>query len=347
MSKYYEHKTIGLMYKELVNSTFASYMRLIRWNNLVIIVITQLAIRHLVIAPILSTLNMSLQMSEGVFALLVLASVCIAGAGYVINDYFDIKTDSINKPSRPLVGKKISRRASIALHFWLNAAGVASGLYVAYVVHVFSFALIFPIAAGLLWFYSVSYKRQLLVGNILVAALTGIIPMLVLVFELPLLNKEYLPELLKLGLNFNVLVYWVGGFAFFAFILTLIREIVKDMEDFEGDAVVGRNSLPLAFGLESAKWVVILLSMFSVFALSYLFITRLMFLPDGEFDYFSLGYLSLFVLIPFLYMISRLFVAKVKADFTRISNLAKLIMLGGILYSVCFYFIVEYRILTL
>lgn len=347
MNKYYEHKTIGLMYKKFINSQFSSYMRLMRWNNLVIIIITQLAIRYLVIAPILSLMNLSLQLSTVTFAFLVLASVCIAAAGYVINDYFDIKTDAINKPNRPLVGKKVSRRASIALHFWLNTAGVASGLYVSYIVHVFSFALIFPLAAGLLWFYSVSYKRQLLVGNILVAVLTGIVPMLVLIFELPLLNKAYLSDLINLGLNLNVLIYWVGGFSFFAFILTLIREIVKDMEDFEGDSVVGRNSLPLAFGLQSSKWVVILLSMLTVFALVYLFITRLMFLPDGGFDYFSLAYLVTFVLLPFLFMIARLFVAKVKTDYTRISNYAKFIMLGGILYSVCFYFIVEYKILML
>jgi len=334
------------MYKNIQNSRFASIMRLIRWNNLVIIAITQVAMRYLVMEPILSTMTFHLQMSGLTFGLLVFATVCIAAAGYVINDYFDIKADAINKPNRPLVGKKISRRASIAIHFWLNAIGICAGLYVAYVVHVFSFSLIFPLAAGLLWFYSVSYKRQLLVGNILVAILTGIVPMLVLVFELPLLNKAYFSDLLKLNLNFNVLVYWVGGFSFFGLILTLIREIVKDMEDFEGDSVVGRNSLPLTFGIESSKWVVILLSMFAVFALGYLFITRLMLLPDGAFDYFSFAYLLALVILPFLFMIYKLFVARIKKDFAIISNLAKLIMLGGILYSVCFYYIVEYRILA-
>ncbi|SDB82017.1 geranylgeranylglycerol-phosphate geranylgeranyltransferase [Williamwhitmania taraxaci] len=334
------------MYRKFRVGAIVPFLGLVRWQNLIIIVITQLAMRYLVMDPILAAMGFSLQLSSMAFAMLVLATVCIAGAGYVINDYFDIKVDAINKPTRPMVIHQVTRRESIALHFILNSIGILAGGYVAYSVHILGLWLIFPLATGLLWFYSTTYKRQLLTGNILVAILTALVPFMVVVFELPLLYADYLPELKELGLNFNVLTYWVGGFSFFAFLLTLIREIVKDMEDFEGDAVVGRNSLPLAFGMKSAKTVVFLLIGMNAIFLIYLFVTKLLYLPTGSVDYLSLGYLSLLVFIPSLWMMWLVFKANSKTDFSKISRLAKLIMLFGILYSLCFFIIVKFEILA-
>ena len=335
------------MHRKLRVGAVVPFLGLVRWQNLMIIVITQLAMRYLVMDPILDAMGFTLQLSTFAFAMLVLATVCIAAAGYVINDYFDIKVDAINKPKRPLVIHQVTRRESIALHFILNTVGIIAGGYVAFSIHVWGLWLVFPLATGLLWFYSTTYKRQLLTGNLLVAILTALVPFMVVVFELPLLYSCYLPELKSLGLNFNVLTYWVGGFSFFAFLLTLIREIVKDMEDFEGDAVAGRNSLPLAFGMKSAKIIVLLLTGLNATFLVYLFITKLLYLPDGVIDYLSLVYLSLSVFIPSLWMMVLVFKANSKADYSKISLLAKLIMLGGILYSVCFFAIVKFQILTL
>jgi len=334
------------MSSKLRVAALVPFLELIRWQNLLIIVITQLAMRYLVMDPILAALGFSLQLSILAFSMLVLATVCIAAAGYVINDYFDIKVDAINKPNRPLVVHQVTRRESIALHFILNTVGIVAGGYVAFSVHIMGLWLVFPLATGLLWFYSTTYKRQLLTGNFLVALLTAFVPFLVVVFELPLLYELYLPELKASGLTLNVLTYWVGGFSFFAFLLTLIREIVKDMEDFEGDAVAGRNSLPLAFGMKSAKTVVLLLIGLNAIFLVYLFISKLLYLPDGRVDYLSLGYLSFFVFIPSLWMMSLVYKAEAKADYGKISLLAKLIMLGGILYSLCFFLIVKFEILV-
>lgn len=335
------------MSSKLKVAALTPFFGLIRWPNLLIIAITQLAMRYLVIDPILATLGLSLQLSTFAFTMLVLSTVCIAAAGYVINDYFDIKVDAINKPKRPLVVHKVTRRQSIGLHFILNVIGILAGVYVAFSSHILGLALIFPLATGLLWFYSTTYKRQLLTGNILVALLTALVPFLVVVFELPLLYREYLPELKAYGLTLNVLTYWVGGFSFFAFLLTLIREIVKDMEDFEGDAVAGRNSLPLAFGMKSAKTVVMLLTALNSFFLIYLFVSKLLYLPDGNIDFISLGYLSAFVLLPSLWMLFLVYTAESKVDYVKISRLAKLIMLCGILYSLCFFAIVKFEILAL
>ncbi len=326
-------------------ATIVPFLGLIRWQNLIIIAVTQLAMRYFVIDPILATLGFSLQLSTFAFLMLVLSTMCIAGAGYVINDYFDIKADSINKPKRPLVVNQVTRRQSIALHFVLNSIGIVAGIFVAYSVNILGLALIFPVATGLLWFYSTTYKRQLLTGNILVAILTAMVPFLVVVFELPLLYREYLGELKASGLTLNVLTYWVGGFSFFAFLLTLIREIVKDMEDFEGDAVAGRNSLPIAFGQNSAKTIVLLLLSLNFAFLVYLFISKLLYLPSGAVDFFSLGYLSVFVLLPSIWMMYLVYKATSKEHFGKISFLAKLIMLGGILYSLCFFAIVKLEIL--
>ncbi len=333
------------MFRNLKVAAIVPFFGLMRWQNLVIIAITQLAMRYLVIDPILATLGFSLQLTTFAFSMLVLSTVCIAGAGYVINDYFDIKADAINKPRRPLVVHRVTRRQSIALHSILNIVGICAGLYVAVSVHIIGLALIFPVATGLLWFYSTTYKRQLLTGNVLVAILTAMVPFLVVVFELPLLYREYLVDLKASGLTLNVLTYWVGGFSFFAFLLTLIREIVKDMEDFEGDAIAGRNSLPIAFGQSSAKTIVMLLLSLNSIFLVYLFISKLLYLPDGAVDFFSLGYLSIFVLSPSIWMMYLVYKATSKEQFGKISLLAKLIMLGGILYLLCFFAIVKFEIL--
>ena len=334
------------MFKRLGVKSIGPFFGLIRWQNLIIIVITQLAMRYMVIDPILAALGFTLQLSTFAFAMLVLATVCIAAAGYVINDYFDMKVDAINKPTRPMVVHRVTRRQSIALHFILNTVGILAGCYVAINVHIMGLLLIFPLATGLLWFYSTTYKRQLLTGNLLVAILTGLVPFLVVVFELPALYAHYLPELKASGMTLNILSYWVGGFSFFAFLLTLIREIVKDMEDFEGDAVAGRNSLPIAFGMKSAKTVVLLLIALNTLFLIYLFVSKLLYLPNNSIDYLSLGYLSIFVLLPSLWMMFLVYKAGSKVDYGRISLLAKIIMLGGILYSVCFFAIVKFEILA-
>ena len=316
-----------------------SFFKLIRVQNLLIIAVTQYLMRWSIIYPLLNKLSVvsneevihfkdfGLQFNEFYFALLVLSTMLITGAGYVINDYFDIKTDVFNHPDNVIVGRKISRRATMLIHIIMNFMGVALGILISFLIHLPALAVIFLLIPGLLWFYSTSYKRQFLIGNIIVSFLTGLVPFMVVLFEIPCLNAEYGKVMIDYHANFNILFGWIGGFAIFAFWLTLIRELIKDMEDFEGDREYGRKTLPVKLGLGITKAIVVILL---VLFLSGLMWVYFMFITDTS----TLIYLSIVLVLPSLYLIFRLTMSQIKKDYHLCSLLTKGIMLSGILYSV-------------
>lgn len=314
-----------------------AFLNLIRWKNLVIVVLTMVLMRYAIIEPLLNQIrvvivssigleeSMKLQMPWYDFAVLVLATVLITAGGYVINDYFDIKTDLINR-GEVLVGTKIPRRKAILWHSILNIAGIIAGFYVSLRAGYFWLGTLFLLVSGLLYFYSASYKRQFLIGNLVVATLTAMVPMLVVIYEWPALyryyqvNAEILPK-------FDLILYWVGGFSLFAFLTTLTREIIKDIEDFEGDMAYGRNTIPVIIGINSTRIVAISLILITI-ALLYLV---WYFLVN---DWITFIYLTILIVIPLF-----LVIYKLKTDVTRrkihgASNMMKIVMLTGILYSI-------------
>lgn len=323
-----------------------TFFKLIRVQNLLIIAVTQYLMRWSIIYPLLNKLSVvsneevihfkdfGLQFNEFYFAMLVLSTMFITGAGYVINDYFDIKTDVFNRPDNVIVGRKISRRATMLIHIVMNFTGVALGILISFLIHLPALAVIFLLIPGLLWFYSTSYKRQFLIGNIIVSFLTGLVPFMVVLFEVPCLIAEYGKVMIDYNANFNILFGWVGGFAIFAFWLTLIRELIKDMEDFEGDREYGRKTLPVKLGLGITKAIiVVLLALF----LSGLMWVYFMFIPDVS----TLVYLSIAMVLPTLYLIFRLTMSQIIKDYHLCSLLTKGIMLSGILYSVLAGYIIQ------
>jgi 4-hydroxybenzoate polyprenyltransferase len=185
------------------------------------------------------------------FLFLVLATLCLTAGGYVINDYFDIKTDLINR-GNVIVGTVIPRRRAMMLHNILNIAGVAAGFYISWRVGYFWLGTLFLLVSGLLWFYSASYKRQFLIGNILVAILTALVPFLVVFFEFPTMYEYYSVNAIEHP-YYKLLFFWTGGFSVFAFMTTLAREIIKDIEDYEGDREYGRSTLPVVLGYKKHK----------------------------------------------------------------------------------------------
>lgn len=314
-----------------------SFLNLIRWKNLVIVVLTMTLMRYAIIGPLVNKLNvvlvsgigltepMKLQMPWYDFAVLVLATVLITAGGYVINDYFDIKTDLINK-GEVLVGTKIPRRKAILWHSILNIAGIAAGFYVSWRAGYILLGALFLLVSGLLYFYSASYKRQFLIGNLVVALLTAMVPMLVVIYEWPAiyryyqLNAEVVPK-------FDLIVYWVGGFSLFAFLTTLTREIIKDIEDFEGDMAYGRNTVPVIIGINSARIVAIslvLITAILLYLVWYFFIN----------DWITFIYLTIFIVFPLLFVVLRLTRNINKKQMHAASNVMKIVMLTGILYSV-------------
>ncbi|HJX70609.1 MAG TPA: UbiA family prenyltransferase, partial [Bacteroidales bacterium] len=167
-----------------------------------------------------------LQMSNFDFFLLVLATVCLTAGGYIINDYFDRKADLVNRPGAVIVGLLIKSRWTMVFHIVFNSIGILSGLYLAFKIHAIYLGILFILGSGILWFYSTTYKKQLIIGNLIVSFSTGMVPVLVLLFELPLLSARYGSIIDAMGINANQLAGWILGFAIFGFLISLIREIV-------------------------------------------------------------------------------------------------------------------------
>ena len=312
-------------------------LRLIRVNNLLIIALTQYIMRYCIIAPFLKINNFNLQLGDFHFFLLVLSTILIAASGYVINDYFDTGTDLINRPDKVVIDKQISRRYAMLMHLVMSFAGVGIGVYLSFFINVPGLSVFFILGAGLLWFYSTNYKRQFLIGNILISGITGFVPILVVLFEMPLLNKTYGTIMIQNNANFNYIFFWVLGFGIFAFLTTLLREIIKDSEDFEGDNAYGMNTLPIVAGTKITKTVLVSLICICIILISWVLIKFILLNTDFV-DYISAGYFFFFLFTPLVILLIKIISAKSKNDYYISSQLTKIIMISGVLYS----FIVRY-----
>ena len=314
-----------------------AFLNLIRWQNLLIVILTMMLMRYAVLGPLISKISVILQRGTGEevpmiiqsslidFILLVVATVFLTAGGYVINDYFDIKTDLINK-GKVIVGTRIPRRQAMMWHNLFNIAGVALGFYISWKAGYFWLGTMFLVVSGLLYFYSASYKRQFLIGNLVVATLVAMVPLLVVIYEWPALYRYYALNAVTMP-DFNFILYWVGGFAVFAFITTLTREIIKDIEDFEGDIAYGRNTVPVVIGILAAKIIsvsLVVLTIALLYLIWYLFVN----------DNITLIYLSVAVVLPLTWVIFKVVVSSNRKQLHNASSIMKVVMLTGILYSV-------------
>jgi 4-hydroxybenzoate polyprenyltransferase len=312
------------------------FLKLIRWHNLLIVALTMILMRYAIIGSLLSKISVVLLKGSGEvvpmvlqfpwydFIILVIATVSITAGGYVINDYFDIKTDLINR-GQVIVGTKISRRKAIMWHSIFNIIGVSAGFYVSWRANYFWFGIFFLIVSGLLYFYSASYKRQFLIGNIVVALLTALVPMLVAVFEWAALYRHYSANVTDMP-DLDLIFGWIGGFSIFAFLTSMTREIIKDIEDFEGDMTYGRNTLPVITGIPASK---IIVALFSVLTIALLYFVWYRFLHDK----ITIIYLTCAIVLPHLFVLFQLFRSGNKKELHSASNFMKIIMFAGILYS--------------
>jgi 4-hydroxybenzoate polyprenyltransferase len=162
-----------------------------RWQNLLMIACTQYVIRYFVVAPILINGSMQLLFTHEEFALLVLSTISIAAAGYIINDYFDSGIDAINKPNKLHVGTTVTATQALVLHTAFSIFGIILGVYVDAKVGIYKLSLIQAITVGLLWFYSSEFKKQFLIGNLVIALLTALVPLIVVIFEMPLFISKF------------------------------------------------------------------------------------------------------------------------------------------------------------
>ena len=193
------------------------------------------------------------------FFLLVFSTTLIAAAGNIINDYFDVKADRVNRPHSVIIGKHIKRRVAIVTHVLLNTIAFGIAIYLSAVKETIGFVIIHLMSINMLWFYSMYFKRKFLIGNVIVATLTAFVPLLVGYYYLNEMNTH--PDIVT---NFNDALVAISAFfmvlvssfviAGFAFLINLGREIIKDMEDVEGDKALKAKTLPIVLGQNSAKW---------------------------------------------------------------------------------------------
>lgn len=317
--------------------------KLIRLPNLIIIAVTQILMRHMIISPFLKLNSFKLQLNEFHFVLLVLATVCIAAAGYAINDYFDTRPDRVNRPRKVVIDTQVSRQFAINLHTILNIIGVGLGIYLSFYIKIPGLSVLFILTAGMLWFYSTNYKKQFLIGNLIVSLLVGTVPVLVVLYEIPLLNREYSEIMLSADANFNYIFYWVAGFGFFAFITNFIREVIKDAEDFEGDRAYGMNTFPIVTGMLFTKMIIVSLISVLITLVTFVLMRYIIFSGDS-FDYITTIYFSILIYIPLLVIIFKILIAKSKRDYHISSQILKLVMLSGVLYSMIVFYTLNFRI---
>ena len=195
-----------------------AFLKLIRLQNLIVIAFTQYMVRWCLIFPVLKLRGLELQLSNLNFFLVVLATVMIAAAGYIINDYFDLRIDKVNKPNRILVGKGVKRRVAMGAHTVINIIAIAISFYVAKSIGLWKISILYFICATGLWFYSTTFKRQFLIGNVVIAIFTGLVPFIVGIFELTPCYKAYLP--LDASISFKDIWIYVIAISFFATITT-------------------------------------------------------------------------------------------------------------------------------
>ena len=293
------------------------FLKLIRYKNLLMIAFLQLILRF----GFLKLQNIPLALNDWQYLLLVFSTLTIAGAGYLINNVLDQETDTFNNPKGVIVGKSISESTAYNLYVILNVLGVGSGFYLSNIIEKPSFATIFVVIALTLYLYASNLKQSLLIGNIIIAVLTAISVVIVGVFDLyPTLNEFNKPFLSSV---FQIII----DYAIFAFIVNFLREIIKDLEDFEGDFNSGMNTLAIVIGIKKTLKLVFILSIIPVVILIY-YVNKY-YLQNQLF--YAVIYSLTFIIAPQIYFSIKTYTAKNKEDFHHLSSLLKLIMFFGIL----------------
>ncbi len=269
-------------------------------------------------------------LKPSLFILLVVSSVLIAAAGYIINDYFDLNIDKINKPSKIVVEKIIRRRWAIVWHLVLTAIGVMLSFYIGYKINNVLLGLLNFCSAILLWFYSTKFKKELMIGNIIISLLTAWVVIVLYFCELRfyyIFNVESENYKKYITLLFKVAVLYGG----FAFIISIIREVIKDLEDMKGDEKYGCRTMPIVWGIPASKifigtWLVVLIAALCIVQFYALQLQWL----------FSALYCVIFIIGPLIYILIKLGKAMVQEDYHKLSIQVKLVMLTGILSMIFF-----------
>ena len=302
-----------------------SFLRLIRLKNLIIVALTQLLIKF----SLINHFSENYILSNNQFYILVLATLFITASGYIINDIYDVKTDKVNKEEKRIIGKSITSSNAIRWYILLNFLGLGLGIYIANIVKNPYYSLIFIYCIFSLWSYSKRMKTSFLLGNLQVSILTALSIFNVALFDI-------LPN----GINENngemMILKIILFYAAFAFMITFIREMIKDLEDIEGDKKIHAKTLAITYGIEKTKWVSLFFTIFIFLLITYFQYFQFSMIIS-EYDTPSWGVnivaiiFTIFIQFLFLFLGFKIYTSKLKNDFYFISQLCKVIMIVGIL----------------
>lgn len=308
----------------------AAFLKMIRWPNLFFIALTQFLFQYCILVPIFKKAGVAPVFSDWLLAMLILSSILIAAAGYIINDYFDINIDQVNKPQKNVVDNIISRRWAMFWHSVLSFWGIAIGVYIGWKIGFFWIGLMNFLCVILLFVYSTTFKKKLLSGNLIISLLTA---WSVAVLGVTSFYTVFYNQVDYAGVENNKILRFTILYSSFAFIISMIREAIKDMEDLPGDAKYGCRTMPVVWGMNATKvytavWLCVLIGA--------LLIVQIYLMQYAWWWPVVYGVLAITAVL--FVVLQKLFKAKTPAQFHQLSNLTKSTMLTGILSMIFFYF---------
>ena len=292
-----------------------SALKLIRYQNLLFIIVTQVLIKY----ALFGSFGISITLSDFGFFLLCLSTICIAAAGNIINDLYDLETDRINKPKKLIIGQKISEKSAYSAYIILTVVGVGIGFYLSNLIARPGFTAIFIVISALLYLYATYLKDILLVGNIIISCLVAMVIIIVGLFDLlPAITPE---NQLTQSIIFSILL----DYALFAFLINQLREMVKDQEDVDGDYNAGRSTLAIVLGKDRANKIIFIIGLIPL-------ILIIFYIYDYLYEnLYAVLYALLLIVAPLLYFQINIITAKTRKQFSKLSILLKIIMFLGLL----------------
>lgn len=296
------------------------YLKLIRFPNLIILGLGMFLLRLTIVEPLLILSHEAPEISSLDFFLIVFSTILICAGGYIVNAIEDVEIDLINKPEKVLIDKSITKDTAWNIYLFLTFTGICISFYLTFRNNIKYVAYVEIVAAGLLYFYSTTYKRMLLIGNIIVSALTSLSLALV-----------YLTE--PVAPSISPLKQLVTGYIIFAFLISMAREIIKDIQDVKGDSSERCRTLPIVAGTTISK---IVACFFVILLLVSLIIIQVM---SHQWEaIISFTYVLVFIQIPLILLLVSIVIASNASDYSRCSVLAKTIMVTGVLSMPVFYY---------
>jgi len=295
------------------------FLKLIRYKNLFMVLLTMVLTKYTLIDSIVNPINFT----NFQFVILTISVILITAGGYIINDVFDVETDKINKPKNLFIGNSISTKTANFSYIIFTFIGLILAIYLCYSNNSYHLIPFFIFSILSLFFYSYYFKKKVLIGNILVSILCSL--PIILTF---LLHTNYSTRNVGEGI---LLYYTIIIYAILSFLTTLIREIIKDIEDVDGDFKIKAKTLPILIGRKRASKIAFFFS-------SILLVILLMILHFIKNNTFAIIYGTLLLLLPLLYFMYKLHLADTKKQFSKLSNIMKAIMFFGILSMILFKF---------